>query len=94
MLFYAIYLRIAQYDVTLNRYLVVVFGILLLGITCYFILSQKKSLFVLPFSFFITLILISFGPWSIYSYPQNRQMQRLITHLEKANLYLHGAISV
>ncbi len=44
MLFYAIYLRIAQYDITMNRYFVVVFGLWLLSISLYFIISKRKYL--------------------------------------------------
>jgi hypothetical protein len=50
MLFYAIYLRIAQYDLTINRYFVVMFGVWLLLVSLYFALSKKKLLLVLPVS--------------------------------------------
>jgi hypothetical protein len=59
MLFYAIYLRIAQYDITVNRYLVVMFGIWLLLTSLYFVFSKKKSLPIIPALLTIFTILIS-----------------------------------
>ena len=60
MLFYAIALRIQQYDVTISRYLVVVFGIWLLVLSGYFIFSRQKRLFAIPASLVIFVLLISF----------------------------------
>jgi hypothetical protein len=59
MLFYAIYLRINQYDLTINRYFVVIFGIWLLVISIYFIFSKKKNLMVIPAILTIFTIIIS-----------------------------------
>jgi hypothetical protein len=60
MLFYAIYLRIAQYDLTVNRYFVVIFGVWLLVVSLYFILSKRKLLLVLPATLAFFAGLISF----------------------------------
>ncbi len=92
MLFYAIYLRIAQYDLTMNRYFVVVFGCWLLGISLYYGLAKSARLVYLPVSLaFITLV-ISLGPWSVYQLPVSRQYDRLITNLETAGIYSGGSI--
>ena len=42
MLFYAIYLRIAQYDITMNRYFVVVFWLWLTIISLYYVISRAR----------------------------------------------------
>jgi hypothetical protein len=86
MLAYAIYLRISQYDLTMNRYFVVIFGLWLVGISLYYALSKRKSLAIIPSSLSLISILISLGPWSVFSYPQNRQEARLIRHLEQAKI--------
>lgn len=86
MLFYAIYLRIAQYDLTMNRYLVVVFGIGLLCISLYYVFSREKKLAVTPAIITAFIILISIGPWSVYSLPLQRQEQRLTQYLQEANI--------
>jgi len=59
MLFYAIYLRIMQYDITMNRYFVVVFGIWLAIISLYLIFSKIKYLGFIPFLLAVFTILIS-----------------------------------
>jgi len=87
MLFYAIYLRIAQYDFTINRYFVVVFGIWLFLISLHFIFSKKKNLIVIPLSLFLITIIISIIPkYNVYSFPQARQYERLVNDLQKAKI--------
>ncbi len=86
MLFYAIYLRINQYDITINRYFVVVFGIWLLVISIYYAISHKKNLVFIPLVLTLFTIIISLWPWSIYSLPESRQLERLKTNLKKANI--------
>lgn len=86
MLFYAIYLRISQYDITVNRYFVIVFWIWLLSISIYYAMSRKKYLGNLFTSLTIFTILISIGPWSVYSLPESRQLERLKNNLIQANI--------
>lgn len=93
MLSYAIGIRIAQYDLTMNRYFVVVFGLWLLGISLYFILSKKKSLVSIMASLGALSLLISVGPWSVYSLPLSRQYERLTDNLTKAELMQDGIIT-
>ncbi len=59
MLAYAITLRVGQYDITMNRYFVVVFGIWLAGISLYYGISRQKYLAILPASLAAMIILIS-----------------------------------
>lgn len=92
MLGYAIYLRINQYDLTMNRYFVVIFGIWLTLISLYYIISTKKSLSMIPASLVAAILLISIGPWSVYSLPVARQEARLIHNLETAEILQNGAI--
>ena len=93
MLFYAIYLRIIQYDITVNRYLVVVFGIWLTCISVYLIFSQKKYLWYIPFLICIFTILISVWPWSLYQLPESRQLAKLSSNLEIANILQWSSIT-
>lgn len=86
MLFYAIGLRIYQYDFTINRYLVVIFGIWLLFLSLYYILSKQKSLHTSFYSLLVTVILISIGPWSVYVMPEQRQLTILEKNLKTANI--------
>jgi hypothetical protein len=84
MLFYAIYLRINQYDITINRYFIVVFGLWLLIISLYYIFSKKKHLAFIPAVLTLFTIIISIWPWSVYSLPESRQLDRLDKNLTKA----------
>ncbi len=86
MLFYAIGLRINQYDLTLNRYLVVAFGFWLFGLSLYFIISKKKNLSTPFYTLLIVIIFISIGPWSVYTAPKWRQQGNLEMNLQSANI--------
>lgn len=92
MLFYAIYLRIAQYDLTMNRYFVVVFGLWLLGISLYYTLARSTRLVIIPASLALITLIISVGPWSVYELPLARQEARLMRDLTTAGIYRDGEI--
>ncbi len=93
MLGYAIALRIGQYDVTMNRYFVVLFGCWLLGISLYFIISKSKSLWIIPSTLTCITLIISIGPWGVYQLPLERQYHRLLNNLETAEILKEGIIS-
>lgn len=82
MLFYAIFLRINQYNLTVNRYLVLIFGIWLLFITIYFIFSKRKYLAFIVVSLFVFSSLASIWPWWIYSLPETLQYNSLKSELK------------
>ncbi len=93
MLFYAIFLRIAQHDFTINRYLVVTFGIWLLGLSLYFIFSKKKYLGTIFYSLMIVILIISIGPWSVYTFPESRQQIKLVDKLKEAKILENKKLS-
>lgn len=93
MLAYAIYLRIAQYDLTMNRYFVIVFGLWLFGISLYYGFAKSSRLVYITVSLALTTLVISIGPWSVYQYPLARQHDRLIQNLEIAGIYSGGTIT-
>ena len=93
MLAYAIYLRIAQYDLTMNRYFVVIFGCWLAIISLYYIMSQRKSLTIITSSLTALALIISIGPWSVYRLPLVRQYNHLVHNLTVAGMYNNGVIS-
>ncbi|MCD4705966.1 DUF4153 domain-containing protein, partial [bacterium] len=86
MLFYAIGLRINQYDITINRYLVVAFGLWLFGLSLYYIISKKKSLSAPFYSLSIFIIFISIGSWSVYVVPEWSQQNTLEINLKNVNI--------
>jgi len=92
MLFYAIYLRIAQYDLTMNRYFVIVFGVWLTIISLYYTISKKKLILFIPATLTLISIGISVGPWGVFSLPLDRQYNRFISNIEKAGILQDGKI--
>lgn len=92
MLAYAIYLRINQYSITMNRYFVVAFGLWLAGISLYYIFSRTKNLITIPLSLTLIALIISIGPWSVFSVSYNCQYTRLVTNLTEANILQDGKI--
>lgn len=81
LLLLAIWRRIWEYGITVNRYFVLILGIWLAGIVAYFILSKTKNIKVIPASLGIIAFLISFGPWGAFSIPEQSQKDRLESYL-------------
>lgn len=94
MLFYAIYLRINQYDFTINRYFVVVFWLWLSFISFYLFFSKKKILAFIPIILFDVIVIISIWPWSVYNFPESRQISILNTKLIEANILVDNEIII
>lgn len=92
MLFYAIYLRIAQYDLTINRYLVVIFGTWLLVISLYYVFSRQKYLLFIPASLACFSLVFSFWPWWVFNLPIERQLNILENNLKKAEMLVNGEV--
>jgi len=92
MLFYAIYLRIHQYDLTINRYFIFVFWVWLLFVSLYYIFSKKKELLFIPLSLTLFTLIISVWPWSVYQIPESRQLARLEKNLLQAWILQDGKI--
>ncbi|MCP1225840.1 DUF4153 domain-containing protein [Sebaldella sp. S0638] len=82
MLFIAIFQRIKQYGMTINRYAVVIFGLYLLIITVYILLIKKNKTFIIIGSFIIVLFFSIVGPLNIFAVPfylQERRLEKLLT---------------
>lgn len=92
MLGYAIYLRIDQYDLTMNRYFVVIFGVWLAIISGYYIVSKRKSLTMIAASLTAIALIISIGPWGVYQLPLTRQYNSLTVNLEVADMLNNGIV--
>ncbi|MCD5382722.1 DUF4153 domain-containing protein, partial [Candidatus Gracilibacteria bacterium] len=93
MFFYAIFLRINQYDWTINRYLLVGLGLYFTVISLYFIISKNKKLVNIFWILFLFLSFISFsGPFSVYKFPENQQLKILEKNLIEAKILQNGKI--
>jgi hypothetical protein len=92
MLFWTLWFRISQYGITEKRYLVFVFGLWLLGIGIYFLLSKKKDIRIIPIAVFILALSCSFGPWGAFAVSQRNQTGRLKRLLTKSNILINRKI--
>lgn len=91
VLFFAIGFRIGDYGITINRYIIVLLGVWLSLVSLYFSF-QKKNIKFIPISLSIILLLMSFGPWSMFSISEKSQSKRLISILKEHDLIMDNKI--
>ncbi|WP_186757621.1 DUF4153 domain-containing protein [Echinicola salinicaeni] len=84
VLFLAIAIRISEYGITINRYLIVLLGIWL-TFTCFYFILGYQNIKIIPSSLTFLLLLASFGPWGIFSISENSQYNRLKSILTVSN---------
>lgn len=86
LLFIGILRRISDYDITENRYLVFVLAIWLAGISLYFIFSGKRDIRVIPLTMVFVGLIISMGPWGVFSLSESSQKSRFEQLLSEEKL--------
>ncbi len=91
LLFIAIFMRINDYGITVSRYLILMLGVWLTVVCLYFITGKTNIKFI-PISLATLLILISFGPWGMFSLSERHQVNRLQKLLEGNNMLKNGKI--
>ena len=82
----AIYQRICDYGITIDRYLSIVATLWLFCMALYFTFSGKKNIKIISISLIIVGFLISFGPQSAFTVSENSQMTRLNKFIAKYHL--------
>ncbi len=92
MLFLAVWRRISEYGLTVSRCLVVAVALFLALLILYFLISKAKSIRVIPGLFGIIALLLSFGPWGVFSLSEQSQKGRLETLLSRNGLLEGGTI--
>ncbi len=92
VLFMAIGIRIHEYGVTEDRYLVVLFGVWLVVLAIYYLLSKKKHIIFAPMVTAIAFLIALFGPLNMFSVSFNSQYHRLETLLVQNNVLVNGKI--
>jgi hypothetical protein len=93
MLLLAIFRRMNDYGITESRYIVIVLGLWLSGITLYFVLSRAKNIKIIPSSLCIIAFLSSFGPWGAFHISEQSQIARLKPMLLKNAILVEGKIT-
>ncbi len=90
LLFTAVFQRINQYGMTINRYAIVIFGVYLLLMVLYILISKKNKTFVIMSIFIAVLFFSIVGPASIFKIPFSSQEKRLEKILKKHNIDKNG----
>ncbi len=91
LLFIAVGMRIGDYGITINRYIIVLLGVWL-TITCIYFASGRTNIKFIPVSLAAILVACSFGYWGMFSVSERSQVQRLRTILENNNILEDGKI--
>ena len=91
VLFFAISIRIGDYGITINRYIIVLLGIWLSFISAYFI-TGKTNIKMIPISLSIIIFMTSFGPWGMFAVSERSQAGRLEKILTEAAFLKEGKI--
>lgn len=79
----SIWVRISAYGITVNRYFVVVLALWLTGMVAYYLISDTKSIKVIPVSLCIIVIFASFGPQGAFSVSVQSQKNQIYSILKQ-----------
>jgi hypothetical protein len=91
LLFIAIAMRVADYGITINRYIIILLGVWL-TIACVYFGAGRTNIKFIPVSLALIIMLVSFGPWGMFSVSERSQVKRLHTILEEAKVLENGKI--
>lgn len=86
LLFISIGIRINQYGVSENRYLVVIMGIWCLGIMIYWSFAKDKKTILIPVSLVLVALISFFSPLNSFVIAKNSQNNRFEDILEKYDM--------
>jgi hypothetical protein len=82
LLFIAIGMRVGDYGITINRYVILLLGVWLTLVCIYFATGRTNIKFI-PVSLAIILLSVSFGYWGLFSVSERSQVARLKSILEE-----------
>lgn len=91
LLFTAISMRVSDYGITINRYIIILLGVWLTIVCIYFIIGKNNIKFI-PISLCLLILLMSFGPWSMFSVSERSQANRLEELLTENGILKDGKI--
>jgi hypothetical protein len=93
MFFLALSRRVGEYGITEGRYLAYLLGGWLLLIALYFTLSRSRNMKLIPATLCVLSVLVSIGPWSLFSVSEGSQVGRLRELLEKHRILREEGIT-
>ncbi|MGB5976301.1 MAG: DUF4153 domain-containing protein, partial [Cyclobacteriaceae bacterium] len=83
LLYLAVYVRVADYGLTMPRLTGIIIAVWLAGVGLYFVLSENKDIRIIPATLAALILLFSFGPWGLYHVSLNSQYNRLTEYLQE-----------
>jgi Domain of unknown function (DUF4153) len=92
LLWIAIWKRIQSHGITEWRYYVLILGIWLAVMACYFVFSARKDIRLIPASLCLLALLSLWGPWSAPAVSLAAQRGRLRAILERDGLFAGGKV--
>ncbi len=92
LLLLAIWRRISEYGLTERRYFVVVLALWLGAMIVYFLLSNIKSIKIIPSTLCGIAFLSAFGPWGAMGLSEYNQINRLTEVLARTGILQDGKI--
>ena len=90
--FFAVGFRVYEFGWTIERYLLVIFGLWVVLISLYFLISKNPLLKIWPISAVLILLVFSFGPWGVFAVSKTDQLQRLKEVLQAQGWLVDGKI--
>lgn len=91
LLFLAISIRLSDYGITINRYIIILLGVWLTLVSGYFIIGKNNIKFI-PISLCVMMLLMSFGPWGMFSVSERSQANRLKHLLTENEILKDGKV--
>lgn len=91
LLFIAIGMRVTDYGITINRYIIILLGVWLTIVSIYFAIGKTNIKFI-PVSLAVIIMIVSFGYWGMFSVSERSQVNRLKTILEQGKILKDGNI--
>ncbi|MBO6794603.1 MAG: DUF4153 domain-containing protein [Balneolaceae bacterium] len=94
LLLFSIWVRIDDYGVTINRFIVATLGVWLTIMVVYFTLSKSKSIMIIPISLCVITLGTAFGPFSAFSVSGGSQLDRFEQILNEHELINQNGFAV
>ena len=87
-----IFRRLGDYGLTINRCLVLILNLWFYGITVYLFITKAKHLKWIVISFAAVALIVSVGPWSVFSITKHTMVKEIGQLLGDAKLLKNGKI--
>ena len=92
LMFIGIFRRLGDYGLTINRCLVLILNLWFYGITVYLFITKAKHLKWIVISFAAVALIVSVGPWSVFSITKHTMVKEIGQLLDNAKLLKNGKI--